>query len=166
MSPTHLEFFERPLAFFITFGTYGTWLHGDTRGSIDRFHNRYGTPRLSPNDLRERYERSLLKRPPLRLSQHQRKIVMDAIKEISREKAWGLWAVNARTTHVHTVITSDWDGKKVRSALKARATKNMREQGCWREAYSPWAGRGSCRKLWRREDVINAVVYVQYEQGE
>jgi REP element-mobilizing transposase RayT len=166
MSPTHLEFFERPLAFFITFGTYGTWLHGDARGSIDRFHNRYGTPRLPSNDLRERYERSLLKRRPLRLSEWQRKVVMDAIKEISREKTWRLWAVNARTTHVHTVVTADWDGKKVRSALKGRATKNMREQGCWREDYSPWAGRGSCRKLWRYEDVINAVVYVQCEQGE
>ena len=86
MSPTHLEFFERPLAFFITFGT---WLHGDARGSIDRFHNRYGTPRLPPNVLRERYERSLLKRRPLRLSQQQRKVVMDAIKEISMEKGWG-----------------------------------------------------------------------------
>jgi REP element-mobilizing transposase RayT len=37
---------------------------------------------------------------------------MDAIKEISREKAWGLWAVNARTTHVHTVVTADWDVRK------------------------------------------------------
>ena len=78
----------------------------------------------------------------------------------------GLWAVNARTTHAHTVVTADGDGKKVRSALKARATKNMREQGCWREDYSPWPGRGSCRKLWRHEDVINAVVYVKYEQGQ
>ncbi|MDQ3490280.1 MAG: hypothetical protein M3449_04330 [Acidobacteriota bacterium] len=28
-----------PLAFLTTFRTYGTWLHGDKRGSIDRFHN-------------------------------------------------------------------------------------------------------------------------------
>src|SRR5262249_37922141 len=149
-----------PLAFFITFRTYGTWLHGDRRGSVDRFHNRYGTPRLPPNTFRERYERNLLKQPPVRLNRPQRKVVMDAIREISKEKGWGLWAVNARTTHVHTVVSADWDGKKVRSALKARATKNMREQGCWREVYSPWAGRGSCRQLWRHQDVMNATVYV------
>ena len=166
MSPTHLEFYERPLAFFITFGTYSTWLHGDARGSIDRFHNRYGTPRLPPNALRERYERGLLKQQPVRLNPLQRKIVMDAVKEICLEKGWSLWAVNARTTHVHAVVTADWDGKKVRAALKARATKNLREQGSWREDYSPWAARGSCRKLWTPEDVVNAVVYVQYDQGE
>src|SRR6185369_2449600 len=166
MSPTHLEFRQSPLAFFITFGTYGTWLHGDKRGSIDRFHNRYGTPRLPPNEFRERYERGQLKQRPVRLNPLQRKVVMGAVKEICLEKGWDLWAVNARTTHVHTVVGAGWDGKKVRSSLKARATKNMREQGCWRQDYSPWAGRGSCRKLWTYKDVVNAAVYVQYEQGE
>src|SRR5687767_4505235 len=29
-----------PLGYLITFRCYGTWLQGDTRGSIDRFHNR------------------------------------------------------------------------------------------------------------------------------
>jgi hypothetical protein len=33
-----------PLAYFFTFRAYGTWLHGDERGSVDRFHNQYGTP--------------------------------------------------------------------------------------------------------------------------
>jgi len=26
-----------PLAYLITFRSYGTWLHGDERGSVDRF---------------------------------------------------------------------------------------------------------------------------------
>src|SRR4029077_14507206 len=38
-----------PLAYLITFRAHGTWLHGDRRGSVDRFHNRYGTPRIPPN---------------------------------------------------------------------------------------------------------------------
>jgi hypothetical protein len=33
-----------PLANLITFRCYGTWLHGDQRGSIDRFHNAYKSP--------------------------------------------------------------------------------------------------------------------------
>ena len=33
-----------PLAYLITFRTYGTWLHGDARGSVDREHNVFGTP--------------------------------------------------------------------------------------------------------------------------
>ena len=37
------------LAYLITFRSYGTWLHGDDRGSIDRFHNRYKSPYIPPN---------------------------------------------------------------------------------------------------------------------
>ena len=37
---------DLPLGYLITFRSYGTWLHGDERGSIDRFHNRYKAPYL------------------------------------------------------------------------------------------------------------------------
>ena len=40
---------DTPLAYFISFRTYGTWLHGDERGSIDRFHNRYRLFRQTRN---------------------------------------------------------------------------------------------------------------------
>ena len=33
-----------PLAYHITFGTYGTRLHGNERGSVDRAHNAPGEP--------------------------------------------------------------------------------------------------------------------------
>ena len=38
------------LAYFITFSTYGTWLHGTTKGkgSVDREHNQHGCPSLRP----------------------------------------------------------------------------------------------------------------------
>jgi hypothetical protein len=35
-----------PLAYFITFSTYGSWLHGEEKGSVDRAHNLPGTPYL------------------------------------------------------------------------------------------------------------------------
>ena len=31
---------DTPLAYFISFRIYGTWLRGDKRGSVDRFQNR------------------------------------------------------------------------------------------------------------------------------
>ena len=34
---------------------YGTWLHGEQRGSIDRGHNRPGEPLLEPNPELRRY---------------------------------------------------------------------------------------------------------------
>src|SRR5437868_339150 len=42
-----------PLAYFLTFRCYGTWLHGDGRGSVDALHNVPGTPRMAPNGRRE-----------------------------------------------------------------------------------------------------------------
>src|ERR1019366_10599368 len=47
-----------PLAFFITFTTYGTWLHGRAPGSVDRQHNIPDTPFLPPDREREREMRS------------------------------------------------------------------------------------------------------------
>jgi hypothetical protein len=39
-----------PLAYLITFRTYGTWLHGDERYSMDRHgKNIYGTPKVLPS---------------------------------------------------------------------------------------------------------------------
>src|SRR5262245_49884905 len=38
---------EYPLAYFITFRTYGTWLHGDERTSVERHgRNIYGTAKV------------------------------------------------------------------------------------------------------------------------
>jgi hypothetical protein len=39
---------DNPLAFLITFRSYGTWLHGDERGSVNRFHNQYKSALLPP----------------------------------------------------------------------------------------------------------------------
>jgi hypothetical protein len=47
---------DTPLAYFISFRTYGTWLHGDERSSTDRFHNQYGSPFIPPN---EKWQRSM-----------------------------------------------------------------------------------------------------------
>jgi len=52
MAHTHREFRTEdiPLAYLISFRAYGTWLHGDRRGSVDRFHK--STPEHQPTTLR------------------------------------------------------------------------------------------------------------------
>ena len=42
-----------PLAYFLTWTTYGTRLYGDRRGSVDRAHNQRGTPVLATDAARE-----------------------------------------------------------------------------------------------------------------
>ena len=42
-----------PLAYFLSFTCYGSWLRGRTPGSVDEDHNQYGTPFLPPDPVEE-----------------------------------------------------------------------------------------------------------------
>src|SRR3990167_3915650 len=42
-----------PKAYFITFTAYGNWVHADARGSVDREHNEFATPRIKPNIVKK-----------------------------------------------------------------------------------------------------------------
>src|SRR5258708_21653796 len=83
---------DPPLACLISFRTYGTWLHGDKRGSIDRFHNRYRSPYLPPNKKWHKYKQQLLKGKPLILKARQRKSIEAAIRETCKIRQWSLLA--------------------------------------------------------------------------
>lgn len=167
MTPTHREFSDRtPLAYLITFRSYGTWLHGDSRGSVDRLHNVFGTPRLPANPLRRNYEQRLLKRPPVKLTKNRRAAVERGIRDTCKIRDWLLWAFNIRTNHVHTVVSAACKSKTVLAVLKANATRLMRESGCWQSKQTPWADRGSRRYLWNRNQLLGAIDYVLYDQGE
>ena len=154
-----------PLAFLISFRCFGTWLHGDSRGSVDRFHNVYGTPKLGREPARVRYERTLMTQPPVRLNAKRRAAAEQGVKDACKKRGWQLWVVNARTNHVQSVVTANCSSKKVLTALKAYATKAMRETGCWQSKESPWSYRGSRRRLFTERSLVAAIDYVQYDQG-
>src|ERR1044072_1011426 len=113
---------DTPLAFFISIRTRGTWLHGDKRGSIDRFHNRYGTPYIPRDPLWHQHNERQLKSAPLILGSAQRAAIKVAIEETCRIRRWMLLAFNVRTNHVHTVVSADRDPEIVLIAFKANAT--------------------------------------------
>jgi len=94
---------DTPLAYLITFRSYGTWLHGDERGSIDRFNNSYGGPYLPPNTAWLRHNRKQLKRPPFTLGARARRSVEKAVRETCSIRRWNLQAFNVRTNYVHIV---------------------------------------------------------------
>jgi REP element-mobilizing transposase RayT len=154
-----------PLAYSITFRTYGSWLHG-RGGSVDRFHNKYGSPRLPHDKARLRYNRGALQQAPVNLNGIARRAIELAIHETCRIRGWSLWAVNVRTNHVHTIVFADCGPGRILTALKANATREMRAAGCWWSERSPWASGGSHRYLWTERALLNAIAYVMYEQGE
>jgi len=155
-----------PVGYLLTFRCYGTWLHGDIRGSTDRFHRTFGTPKLAPSSRRVMVERLLLKQLPVYLDKRRRSAIESAIRETCITRKWSLWAFNIRTNHVHTVVTAPRKPESVLSALKANATKAMRAKGCWESDLSPWAHRGSRKYLWTEQDLVEAIAYVTDDQGE
>jgi REP element-mobilizing transposase RayT len=154
-----------PLAYLISFRSYGTWLHGDQRGSIDRFHNGYGDPYLSPNEAWQRYNRRGLKTDPFILRARERRSVDKAIREACRIRKWHLQALNVRTNHVHTVVAANCKPGLVLNAFKANATRQLREDQLWSHSFSPWADKGSKIRLWNERSVANAIDYVLNGQG-
>ena len=150
-----------PLAYFITFRCYGTWLHGDERGAVDRFHNLYGTPLLSPDDdFRLRNER-LLRRDPVVLRPEQRHAVDRSIRETCTVRGWLLRAVNVRSNHVHVVVSTESNRPdRALSAFKANATRELRRDGAWPHPQSPWSSGGSKRYLWTEVGIERAIDYV------
>ena len=155
-----------PLAYLITFRSYGTWLHGDERGSVDSEHNRYKSPYALPNQNRQRYNESTLKGEPVILNAAQRASVEQAIRETCSHRNWLLHAFNIRTNHVHTVVSIGVKKPELAlNAFKANATRQMREDRCWQFDHSPWVDKGSKRYLWNERSVGLAIEYVLYGQG-
>jgi REP element-mobilizing transposase RayT len=157
---------DTPIGYLITFRSYGTWLHGDERGSVDRNHRAYGTPMLPPSSMRASRDRMLMKQPPVTLDSKKRSAVDSGIHNICSKRKWSLWALAVRTNHVHSVVSASTKPNIMLSALKANATRSMREAGCWTSSLSPWAARGSKKYLWTEQDLIDAIAYVLEGQGE
>jgi REP element-mobilizing transposase RayT len=158
---------DTPLAYFISFRCYGTWLHGDERGSIDRFNNLYGTAKIPINTHWNEISRSRLVHEPVKLNARRRRSVGKAIRETCQKRNWGLLALNVRTNHVHVVVAIGSRRPEVAiTAFKANATRQMREDRIWDLPNSPWSQKGSNRYLWTEKHVADAVEYVVNGQGK
>lgn len=158
---------EFPIAYLITFRTYGTWLHGDERGSTRRKRlPRTYTKIIEPNvPLHERMSEKM-DDPPVVLDRSQRKAVRDSITELCKEREYKLHALNVRTNHVHAVIGVWAKPERVADALKAFATRRLRELGLIGANDRVWSRGRSRRYLWKPQHVAAAVHYVLYCQGD
>jgi REP element-mobilizing transposase RayT len=159
---------DTPIGYLISFRAYGTWLHGDERGSTDRHQNTYGSPKYPGIDRWKKISAARLKHPPVKLTADRRHSIRKAIHETCEKRDWHLFAINVRTNHVHTVV-SLFHGRKPAVALnafKANATRQMREDGCWTSDDTPWADKGSERWLWTEKHLADAIAYVVDGQGD
>lgn len=156
-----------PKAYLLTFRTYGTWQHGDKRGSVDRSgFNKFGGRRLAENPGLEEKERAALSSPPFLLNREQRRAVYHAIREVCRFRSYEIFALNVRTNHVHIVVFGESTPEKMMEAFKSYATRRLRSEELVSVEAKVWARHGSTRYLWKERSVNAAIEYVSYGQGE
>lgn len=157
---------EFPLGYLISFRIYGTWLHGDERGSFSRKQNKYGAPRIAPKPGLQNAERNQLKHPPAKLDGRRRPVVQNAIREVCEHRGYSLLAINVRTNHVHTVVSAAVKPEPILQAFQAYATRKLRKAGLLSRDVKPWSRHGSTRYLWKERHVDKAIDYVLYGQGD
>lgn len=160
--PTHdgRPVHDEPLAFFLTWTTYGTWLPGDERGWVAK----PGQFR-APDSGREKSARIRMTEEPLYLDDEQRAIVEATIRRHCEMRGWYLHAVACRTNHVHVVVTARVDPETIMDQFKAWCTRHLKQN----EVPKPndsfrrqkwWTQRGSKRFINDDVGLEGAIRYV------
>lgn len=161
------DYRDFPSAYLITLRTYGTWLHGDEESSVQRRgFNVYETPRRGENEKLKSFMSRELKSPPFLLDEDQRKKVNEAIAEVCKHRKYELQAINARSNHVHIVVSAQAKPKLIAEAFKSYSTRRLREESLVAADIKIWAREKSRRYLWKPHHVALAVEYVLYGQGD
>jgi REP element-mobilizing transposase RayT len=156
------KMYSEPLAYFITFSTYGTRLHGDERNSVVVQEK---TPKLlSRNDAFWKYQSKSMKYPVVTLDDSQRQIVLSTILKHCEIKNWQLIAVHVRSNHVHILLKTNEAQDRVMTALKAWSTRKLREAGHVFERV--WTKHGSTKYIFKLKKLREKKHYIIHEQGE
>ena len=156
---------DHPLAYHITFGTYGTRLHGDSRGTVIRVKNKYGEDIIDRDGDWQTEERSRLRFPPRVFTLEQRQIIESLILAICDRGGWILHAAAARPDHTHVVLTADADGAAVRPLLKRWLGQALSKHLPLRPDQTFWAECGSVKWIWDDDYFGRATHYVRDQRA-
>ena len=151
---------DQPLAYFITWTVYGTFLPGDPRGWRKR---RAGSQIAQP--LLDHWHRERLKHEVLLLSDQHRVVTKQAIAEICEFRGWRRWADNPRSNHVHLVVTAPgYAGNIVRDQTKAKCTRMLRVMDEGFRDRPVWSRGGDWQCINKDEELELAIQYVEEAQ--
>ena len=110
------------------------------------------------------YERSLLTQPEVRITAAMRPVIELAIIEACARRDWRLLALNVRKQHIHVVIAGQALDQAM-PALKAYATRRLRDEGLDPPGGKVWARGGSVGVLRTEAALCGAAHYVLRRQG-
>lgn len=148
-----------PLAYFISWTTKGSWLHGDPRGFVIA-----GIPGIQEPD-EERYRQAIerMSDDEVVLSPEDRAMVNQTIRDHCDMRKWTLHAVNARTNHAHIVVTATGASPEtVMEQCKAWCSRRLNERLGKKRKW--WTEHGSTKWINDAPYFTNAVNYVLYGQ--
>lgn len=168
MKRDYIDFQDRSVAkaYLITFRCYGTWLHGDERGSVDRrYYNRLGTPKITPNNETVERNARLMKDSEVVLDANARAVVESAIRDVCSFRGYALYAINVRTNHVHVVVSNSETPERMMNTFKAYGTRKLRSTKSVSGDSKLWSRHGSTIYLWADEHIAAAIDYVVNGQG-
>ena len=114
-----------PLAYFLTWSTYGAWLPGDERGWAEYRHGW-----KLPDAIRKLEAGARMSEDGCVLDSEQRRLVEKTIRDHCRIRGWELHEVNCRTNHLHVVAGADRppdDGSQQLKACGQIARASWRE---------------------------------------
>jgi len=131
-----------------------------------REYNLFGTAKIPANKNLHQTEQTQLKYPPIKLNECQRLVVENAIREVCINRHYELFALQARTNHVHIVVSVVGKPESVMNSFKAYATRHLRNQGLLSTESKLWSRHGSTRYLWTEKHIEIAVEYVVDGQGD
>ncbi len=149
------------LAYLLKFTTYGSWLHGDDRGSF-----RHGLGYQPPRPEFLDFHRMNLAEEVVTLCRASRDVVLRAIITTCSAREWQLDAAHVRTQHVHAVVRGADPPEKMIASFKAWSTRLLREARLAPQQRRLWTRHGSTLWLWNEEQRAVAAEYVYDRQGE
>src|ERR1700722_10412787 len=129
------------VTYLITFTTYGSPLHGDDRGSVDRNHNQPGSPALEPSPELRKFERR---------SMPQSSYLLD----------------ETRTNHIHAIVDVDCVPDVIAIDIKRYATRALNQSKVDYPDRKRWTRGFSVRLLPDRAAIDSAIHYVAINLGE
>jgi REP element-mobilizing transposase RayT len=154
-----------PLAYHITFGTYGTRPHGDERGTVDRAMNRPGDPIIGKDEAWERMELNKLRFPP-RVFTHEQMVVVESLVEaVCARGGWTPHTWASGPDHVHAVLGASAEGDAVRKWFKRWLGQSLAARYPLRAGETFWADGGSVKWVWTDDYLARAVDYVRRQRA-
>jgi len=150
---------DDPIAFFLTWPTYGSWLPGDSRGWVEFTHGWH-----LPDPKKHLEAKAKMNESACILGTVEREVVETQIAETCEYRGWTLHALSVRSNHMHVVVgAANTIPQKIRVDLKAWCTRRLKEQ-CDSKRENWWAERGSIRWIFDEDSLEAVLLYVTEAQ--